>query len=128
TIAGSGAGYLDGPGPQARFGNVNALAIAPSGKIIVADQHNNAIRSIDLDAGVTTLVGNGICGTVDGTPDAGARVCSPKGVAVASDGTIYFTETATLRKIQNGVTTTIAGSTTGYVDGTAAQARFNLLR
>jgi DNA-binding beta-propeller fold protein YncE len=61
-------------------------------------------------------------------PDANA---SPFGVAISSDGTIYFTEQGThrLRMIRDGQVTTVAGSgVVGYADGAALQAQFNFPR
>jgi DNA-binding beta-propeller fold protein YncE len=53
---------------------------------------------------------------------------SPWGVALSSDGTIYFTELETnrVRMVRDGNVTTVAGSgVPGDVDGAALQAQFN---
>jgi DNA-binding beta-propeller fold protein YncE len=56
---------------------------------------------------------------------------SPSGVALSSDGTIYFTEQGThrVRMVHNGQVTTVAGSgVPGYADGAALQAQFSYPR
>jgi hypothetical protein len=52
----------------------------------------------------------------------------PWGVAISSDGTIYFTELETnrVRMVRDGQVTTVAESgVPGYADGAALQAQFN---
>ena len=57
-----------------------------------------------------------------------ARLLNPSGVAVASDGVLYVTDTGhhTIRKIEAGVTTTLAGApfVFGATDGPGPLARF----
>jgi sugar lactone lactonase YvrE len=78
TLAGDGvAGYIDGPGAQARFNGPVGVAVDTTGRVIVADTYNDRIRRIDRDGVVTTLTS-----TFD----------TPTGVAVGNDGRIYIAE------------------------------------
>ena len=52
-------GLVDGPRDRARFRGPHGLALA-QGRLLVADTHNHAVRSIDLASGdVTTIAGLG---------------------------------------------------------------------
>ena len=59
TLAGQVREYggADGVGPAARFDNSSALAVAPDGALLVADNGNSCIRRVGLDGTVTTWVG-----------------------------------------------------------------------
>ena len=134
-LAGStSSGSVDGIGTAAKFGVPTNLAILPSGIIVVADANNNNIRLVDpTTAAVTTLAGStlgltGSTGYVDGTGTA-AKFANPNGMAVLPNGTIVVADTnnARIRLVgTDGVVTTFAGgSTTGYVDGIGAAAKFS---
>ena len=57
TIAGAGdPGDMDGLGTSARFNNPANIESDPSGNLFVTDFDNNALRKIDLQRNVTTLV------------------------------------------------------------------------
>jgi streptogramin lyase len=70
----------------------------------------------------------GVNGSVDG-PVGSARFNAPEGVAVDAEGAIYVADTAnhTIRKIVNGVVSTIAGRAgiADAVDGSGPVARLN---
>lgn len=51
-----GPGFADGPGTEARFDTPSAVAIDAQGRIVVADTRNNAIRRLEPDGTVTTLL------------------------------------------------------------------------
>ncbi len=60
TLAGLSAGYHDGPRGSAKFSLPSAVALTPSGDILVADTLNHAIRKLSPRSGaVTTLTGGG---------------------------------------------------------------------
>lgn len=66
-------------------------------------------------------------GTTDGT-GAAARFNTPAGITVDESGNLYITETGNnrIRKITpTNVVTTLAGSTTGNIDGSGTTALFN---
>jgi len=89
-VAGSGeTGYRDGHFLDVDFNNPDGLALSKDQtKLYVADTGNNAVRSIALDAQnrVSTLVGNGTPGMIDGSGSA-ARLSSPSLLAPSGDGT-----------------------------------------
>lgn len=129
-IAGqTSGGYTNGTGPAAQFNYPTGLAFDSAGDLYVADSQNHAIRKVTIATGaVTTVAGNGTQGTADGN-GASARFSSPRALVVASDGTIYVSDSGNnlIRKIDTGGTvSTIAGSgTAGFADGTGAEAQFN---
>lgn len=115
---GSGAGFVDGPGVDARFNLPSAIALAPSGELYVADYGNAAVRVVATDGTVRTLV----------TQTASSR---PVGIAWAPGGYLIVTETTGIRRVElNGTSTVIAGFSGSFpitpasVDGTGGAARF----
>ena len=93
TLAGDGeAGDADGSRDQARFNGPIGVAIAPDGRVIVADTYNDRIRAIDRDGNVTTIAGGHEPGFADG-PATEARFDTPSGVAVDRDGRIVVADT-----------------------------------
>ena len=130
TLAGNSAqGNADGTGAAAQFSSPNGVAVDGSGNVYVADLNNNRIRKIVVATGVvTTLAGSSTAGSGDGT-GAAAQFNSPRGVAVDGSGNVYVAEQSNthIRKIvvATGVVSTLAGSTSGYTDGTGAVAQFS---
>ncbi|MBS0285244.1 MAG: gluconolaconase, partial [Proteobacteria bacterium] len=116
NMAGTGVrGFADGEPAKARFGDPFAIAIDPHGALYVADAGApGRVRKIDSDGNVTTLPGS---------------FDTPSGLALDRAGNVCVADTGanTIRRIgPDGTVTTIAGDgTSGYRDGTAAQARFN---
>ncbi|MGI4743353.1 MAG: hypothetical protein ACRYG7_50015 [Janthinobacterium lividum] len=133
--------YADGPGSQASFRQLGALAIDRHGNVYVADQ--STIRRISPAGVVSTLVGqpprpqvqsdDQVLDFYEYSPSldgrgAAARL-SPGALAVAPDGAVYFTENSTVRRLNpQGEVTTVAGEPGndggGHRDGPARQARF----
>lgn len=101
----------------------SAIAFAPNGNLIVADTGSHSIKSIDETGTVTLIAGTeNRSGFADGDV-LQASFNGPIGVAVAPDGKIYVADTYNdrIRLIENGNVTTLAGSTRGFADGSAAQ-------
>jgi sugar lactone lactonase YvrE len=76
---------------------------------------------------VTTLAGTGAQGNVDG-PAGQAKFNSPHHLAVDSAGRVYVADyyNHTVRKIENGVVSTIAGDGySGFQDGPVGTSRFD---
>ncbi|MEG2803044.1 NHL repeat-containing protein [Stenotrophomonas sp.] len=129
TLAGDGVGGLrEGAGAQARFADPYALALDAQGVAYVADGgDSNRIRRVYPDGRVDTLAGSDE-GWRDG-PALQAQFHTPSGVAVDAAGAVYVADTGNhrIRRIgPDGRVSTVAGDgQAGFVDGPAAQARFD---
>ncbi|MCU1282900.1 MAG: Serine/threonine-protein kinase PknD [bacterium] len=131
TLAGAAnaSGFADGAAADARFFRPAGLWVE-SGRVLVADDGNYAVRSVALaDGATTTLYGAVSAGASDGS-GADARFFVPQGLAV--DGASAYladTDNHTIRRVdlQSGAVTTIAGAVgqASYADGSGADARFN---
>ncbi len=128
TVAGNGTpGFTNGNGTSATFNTPTGIFVAPNGKIYVADNLNNAIRVIDQLGNVTTVAGSGAQGYSDG-PANSAEFYEPKSLTVDANGIVYVAdyENHTVRKIQGGMVSTLAGNgVAGFVNGTGTAARLN---
>ena len=127
TLAGGAEGFKDGAGKDAAFNSPSALAVDAAGNVYVADTGNNAIRKITPAGLVTTLAGDGTAGYADGKA-TDARFNGPVGVAVDAQGNVYVADTYNdrIRQITlDGQVKTIAGSASGYADGSGATALFD---
>ena len=127
TIAGGTSGLVNGPVASAKFNSPWKVAVDKNDNIIVADRSNHCVRKISADGNVTTIAGNGSSGTADGQGTA-ARFNYPQDVDIDANGIIYVLDynNDRIRKITtDGTVTTLAGSTTGYKDGTGTDAQFN---
>lgn len=130
-VSDMGVGFLDGAADEAFFSGPQGLAVA-SGVLYVADTYNNAIRTVSVESGaVTTLAGGGpdVHGCTDGT-GAGAAFLWPTDVAADPDsGTLFVADmycfAIRMVAFETGVVGTLAGGSSGFVDGVAADAQFD---
>ena len=130
TLAGSPnlSGFTDGVGTSARFYGPSGLAVDRFGRIWVADNWNNTLRTVTRLGEVATLAGDGRSSSVDG-PGASARFQSPCAPAVDAAGNVYIPDHGghTIRRVTpSGEVTTFAGCAgePGCVDGVGPAARF----
>ncbi len=125
TIAGNEQGFEDGDVTSAKFNTPMGLALSSDGLLYVADFYNKRIRIVSPDGFVSTL-GGGLDGYLDGPIDV-ARFDGPYGMVITGDGTIYFTDysNSKIRKISNGIVTTLAGGIGGNADGIGMEAGFD---
>ena len=136
TLAGASdcSASTDGTGTSAGFTGFTGIAIDPVAAAFALMCETGAyLRRIDLSTYVvTTLVGDGTHGTVDGI-GTNARLYSPIGIAITPDGgTALIVQSATgdagVRSVDLSTlaVTTIAGcsGSSGSQDGTGANARF----
>jgi IPT/TIG domain/NHL repeat len=118
-------GYQDGQDTNARFGDIEGLAVDGSDNIYAADMGCNCIRKITPSGLVSyySLGTNSYHLPVYATPYLG-----PSGECVDAKGNLYATLDNSIVKITpTGVITTIAGSNAagGFADGPPPIAQFN---
>lgn len=105
----------------------SGIAFASNGDLYVADTGSHTIKKVDRDGTASVIAGvEGRHGDVDG-PASTARFNGPIGLAVLADGGIAVTDTYNdkVKLIKNGVVSTLAGSTRGFQDAAAANAKFD---
>ena len=132
TVAGNGAnGFRNGPATSAELYYPLGVAVDSAGNLYIADTNNNRVRKVSNGA-ITTVAGNGDCCSYigDNGPATSAELSSPRGVAVDSAGNLYIADTGNsrIRKVSDGVITTVAGNGTGGFsgdDGPATSAQLN---
>ena len=114
-VAGTGeTGFAgdNGPAVSAQLDNPVSVSLDPAGNIYIADAGNNRIRKV-TNGVITTIAGNGAFGFGgDGGPAIGAQLNQPQSLAVDAAGNIYVADTSNnrVRKISNGVISTVAGT------------------
>ena len=132
TVAGGGTSELgdNAPATSAQLLLPRAVAVDSAGNLYITDTGNSRIRKVSNGV-ITTVAGNGTFGfSGDNGPATSAGLSTPFGVAVDSAGNVYIadTENSRIRKVSNGVITTIAGNgTSGFSgdDGPATSARLS---
>jgi hypothetical protein len=126
TVAGNGKYGFSGDGGPAIGAMVCPLGIAvdPAGKLLIADQCNDRVRSVDGHGVISTIAGTGDRGLAgDGGPAALAAVEAPGHLAFGGGGALFVQSGLRIRQIDSsGIITTIAGGGTAALldDGMAA--------
>ena len=117
TIAGTGeegSGGDGGPAIDAQLNQPLLVAVGGRGSVFVSEYGGKRIRKIDPDGTITTLAGNAMKGySGDGGPATQARLDFVAGIAVAPDGSVYFTDLngARVRRIDPaGTITSVVGT------------------
>jgi hypothetical protein len=116
TFSGANQGCYYGPnepGEVAAFCRPTGIAVNATGHVFVADMLNHRILAISPDDVVSVLAGafTPAGGYQDGAASA-ALFNGPGAVAVGADGVLYIADRGNccIRKIENGVVSTFAGS------------------
>ena len=118
TVAGNGTyGFSgdNGPATSAELSWPYGVAADSAGNLYIADYNNNRVRRVSNGV-ITTVAGGGTSNPGDNGPATSAQLTVPTGVTVDSAGNLYFADTGyqRIRKVSNGVITTVAGGGTSY--------------
>jgi uncharacterized protein (TIGR03437 family) len=122
TVAGDGAGGFsgdNGPAIGAALYSPQGLAVDSAGNLYIADLANNRIRKVSNGV-ISTVAGNGTPGfSGDGGLATAAQLDQPYAVAVDSAGNLYIADcwNHRIRKVSNGVISTVAGNGTPGFSG-----------
>jgi sugar lactone lactonase YvrE len=117
TVAGNGMhgfGGDNGPATSAQLSWPDGVAVDAAGNLYIADTDNDRVRKISGGV-ITTVAGNGTEGfSGDKGPATSAQLGWPYSVAVDTAGNLYIADTYNnrVRKVSNGVITTLAGDGT----------------
>lgn len=130
-VAGNGTRGYSGDGGlaiSAQLSGPNGLAVDTSGNVYISDSGNNRIRKVSNGI-ITTFAGGGSA-FADSVPATSAQLNYPSGIAFDAQGNLYIADSYNfrVRRITNGVITTIAGNgTQGYSgdNGLATSAQLN---
>ena len=103
TVAGGGTlGQGDGdPATRAQLSDPWGLAVDGAGNLFVAENEGHRIRRVDIKTGIiTTVAGGGSDGIGYGGPATSARLFTPVGLAIDTEGNLYIAEAGGLvRKV-----------------------------
>jgi uncharacterized protein (TIGR03437 family) len=112
TIAGNGSFKFsgdNGPATGASLNQPQSVAVDSTGAVYIADLVNNRVRKV-ANGTITTVAGTGVANSSgDNGPAVNAQLNQPQSVVVDRAGTLYIGERDRVRKVSNGVITTVAG-------------------
>ncbi len=110
----------------AQLNQPNGVAVDKSGNIYIADTYNQRIRKVTLSTGrISTIAGTGTAGySGDGASATSAKINNPNAVCLDTNGNIYIADTGNhcIRKITNGIISTVAGNGTAGFSGDGGTA------
>ena len=115
---------------NARFDSPAAMAIDTAGNLYIADFYNNVVRFVS-GGRVTTIAGNGGLGVgAENIRATDGPLGGPAGVAVDAAGNLYIAEAYNnrVRKVANGMISTVAGTGTAGFSGDKGAATAATLR
>lgn len=128
TIAGGAQGFADGKGTEAQFSNPYCVVLDAAGNAYITDMSNRRIRKMTPDGVVTTFMGTGEKGSLDG-PALSATFNYPLGIDFDKDSNLVVSDYANqnIRRYnkETGEVVTIAGGEKGFADGNGSNAKFS---
>ena len=114
TVAGTSSGGYTGDGgfaTNATFNTISGVAVDTSGNLFIADKNNNAIRKVNTNGIITTIV------------SIAGGLSAPLGIVVDSTGNLFIPSGNVIRKVAtNGLITTVAGNGAGGYSGDGGPA------
>ena len=128
TVAGTGVqGFSgdNGPATLAKIGASRGLAATSDGGYLIADSSNNRVRKVSSDGIIRTVAGTGMAGFAgDGGSPTAAWLNLPFGVTPISGGGFLISDISNnrVRRVLNGVITTVAGTGVAGFSGDGKQA------
>jgi sugar lactone lactonase YvrE len=135
TVAGNGEQlYLnDGvAATQTGLDSPSGIAVDAAGNLYIGDTFNQRLRKVTLSSGlISTIAGNGTKSFAgDGGAATSAGLATPRGVAAAADGSIYFADSDNhrIRSINGaGTISTAAGNGMQGFSGDTGPANMGML-
>jgi len=130
VVTNAGTGIVDyngdgGTATSASLASPSAAAYDTDGNLYIADAQNHVVRKVSGNGTITTVAGNGIAGFGgDGANATQAYLDTPTGVAIDGNGNLYIADSHNnrIRKVANGVISTIAGTATAGFSGDGGAA------
>ena len=120
TVAGTDFVFPNYPIPaiDAPLGQIRGTAVDAAGNIYLADPNNKRMTRISPNGTLTVVAGNGISvngglgapASGDGGPAVLASVPNPNAVALDAASNLYIGDGGRIRKVSNGIISTIAGT------------------
>jgi trimeric autotransporter adhesin len=100
---------------SANLGVIAGVAVDKAGNTYLSLSDYCIVVRLDTAGYLTRIAGNGACGSRgDNGPGTDAQLAYPAGLAVDSHGDLYIGTTEGVRKVSNGIITTLFGNQTGY--------------
>ncbi len=136
VVAGNQVSGYAGDGGLATNAELNGpanIALDPAGNLYITDYYNNVVRKVSSGGTITTVAGSPQGFTGDNGPAIGALLLKPTYTATGPSGETYIVDSGhnVVRKVANGVITTVAGTgAAGYTgdNGPAVSATLNAPR
>ena len=131
TVAGNGTAGSSGDYGVATSAQLNSpsdVAVYSAGNLYISDPGSARIRKVSAGV-ITTFAGTGTPGYGgDNGPATSAQLQGPGAVTVDAAGNVYIVDLHRIRKVSNGVITTVAGNGNqgfGGDNGPATSAQLN---